>query len=202
VLSTLVESTRWLRRAFLLCIFYALIGVDLVAVVHLSSDPYEYLFPKSAWLSMAVSVFFGLFSVWFTFFFCYFHVYLVGFAYTTLEFRERIWTTKTGYSPYDLGFYRNICAVLGEKPLLWLIPILNSPGDGVNWCENEGECKGGYGGQSDDDPLLLNNGGVKNKAASLKTTSKPGNSDGDDSGDAAETGSNRASGTRGQCQSE
>jgi len=167
------------HKAFLLCIFYTLIGVDLVAVARLFSHSYEDLFPGAAGLSIAVSFFFGFFAALFTFF-CCFHVYLVGFAYTTLEFRERYRKTQTGYSPYDFGFYRNICAVLGENPLLWLIPVFNSPGEGVNWFQEEGECEGGCDGQRDDDPVLLNDGSavpLKKESvaeAPLKTTSTSG----------------------------
>jgi len=145
------------HKAYLLCIIYTLIGVDLVAVAHLSSYPFEELFPKSTGLSIAVSVFFGFFATVFTFF-CCFHFFLVGSSYTTLEFRERISNTKTNASPYDIGFYRNICAVLGENPLLWLIPVLNSPGEGVSFSRQEGECKGGYDGKMEEDPLLPKDG--------------------------------------------
>jgi len=200
------------HKAFLLCIFYTLIGIDLAAVAHLSSDPFEDLFPESAGFSMAVSVFLGLFAALFTFF-CGFHVYLVCFAYTTLEFRERIWHTKTGQSPYDNGFYSNICAALGENPLLWLIPVLNAPGDGVTWFQEEVECKGGCDGQTEEDPLLLNDGSAlplkKDQFAEgpQKTTSRtgdsdpgssPGNQDGDDSDDGTESRSIVSGGTGGE----
>jgi len=131
------------HKAFLLCIFYTLIGVDLVAVAHLSSDRFGDFFPESAGLSKAVSGFFVLFAALFTCF-CCFHVYLVCFGYTTLEIRERVWKTKTECSPYDNGFFSNICAVLGENPLLWFIPVLNSPGDGVKWLQELGQSEGGY----------------------------------------------------------
>jgi len=198
------------HKAFLLCIFYTLIGVDLVAVAHLSSNPFEDLFPESEGFSMGVSVFLGLFAAAFTFF-CCFHVYLVCFAYTTLEFRERIWYTKTGYSPYDNGFFRNICSVLGENPMLWFIPVLNSLGEGVDWCQSEGFCEGGSGGQRDDDPLLLNDGSavpLKKEAfadSPLETTSRsgdpdqdPGGSPGNTGGDGAETRSTAGGGTGGE----
>lgn len=34
--------------------------------------------------------------------------------------------------PFDIGFYQNICSVLGHNPLLWCFP-LRSPGDGLKY---------------------------------------------------------------------
>jgi hypothetical protein len=37
--------------------------------------------------------------------------------------------------PYDLGVYRNVCAVLGNNPLLWMLPQ-HMKGDGVAYESN------------------------------------------------------------------
>lgn len=34
--------------------------------------------------------------------------------------------------PFDVGFYHNICSVLGYNPLLWCLPF-PSPGDGLKY---------------------------------------------------------------------
>jgi palmitoyltransferase ZDHHC2/15/20 len=38
---------------------------------------------------------------------------------------------------FDLGWRRNITAVLGPSPWLWFLPICNSPGDGWTWEKSE-----------------------------------------------------------------
>ena len=34
--------------------------------------------------------------------------------------------------PFDVGFYRNICSVMGDNPLLWLWPQ-QARGDGLSF---------------------------------------------------------------------
>ena len=34
--------------------------------------------------------------------------------------------------PFDIGFYRNICSVMGDNPLLWLWPQ-QARGDGLSF---------------------------------------------------------------------
>jgi len=36
-------------------------------------------------------------------------------------------------SVYNQGAYLNICQVLGYNPLLWLLPVPTTPGDGVTF---------------------------------------------------------------------
>jgi len=59
-----------------------------------------------------------------------FHVWLMLRSMTTIEFCEKNMKSK-GYSAssYDRGPYGNICAVLGDNPMLWLLP-LNAPTEG------------------------------------------------------------------------
>merc|ERR1740138_1975853 len=63
-------------------------------------------------------------------------------AMTTIEFCEKNLGGKGGEeeggsgrerSIYHLGFYGNICAVLGDNPLLWLFPFTQPTGDGLTF---------------------------------------------------------------------
>ena len=66
-----------------------------------------------------------------------FHTYLLLGNFTTIEFLE-----KRGCNPppdhppnrYDLGAYGNVCSVLGELPLVWLLPSrVTCEGDGLSF---------------------------------------------------------------------
>merc|ERR1719263_412225 len=63
-----------------------------------------------------------------------FHMWLTLKAMTTVEFCEKS-LKKSSYdsSVYSNGLYRNICAVLGPQPALWLLPISFPKGDGLTW---------------------------------------------------------------------
>jgi len=67
-----------------------------------------------------------------------FHVWLMLKAMTTIEFCEKS-MKKASYdsSLYDRGFYANIQSVLGENPLLWLVPCDPPRGDGINFMSEE-----------------------------------------------------------------
>jgi hypothetical protein len=59
-----------------------------------------------------------------------FHVWLMVKSMTTIEFCEKNMKSKGPYqNVYDRGTYGNICAVLGDNPMLWLLP-LNAPTEG------------------------------------------------------------------------
>jgi hypothetical protein len=68
-----------------------------------------------------------------------FHTMLMCCAYTTLEyieFNKKPQNQEATFtclippkSPYDEGLYKNICAVLGPRPLCWLIPFCSFPED-------------------------------------------------------------------------
>lgn len=63
-----------------------------------------------------------------------FHLWLLSKNLTTIEFCEQKSSGEEHFnSHYDLGVYRNIQSVLGENPLLWLIPVGHPPGDGLSW---------------------------------------------------------------------
>lgn len=70
-----------------------------------------------------------------TLFFC-FHLWLTTNQYTTIEYREKRSSSDLfkKRSPYDLGTYRNLQAVLGESPLVWCIPCFrNLDGEGLRF---------------------------------------------------------------------
>lgn len=67
-----------------------------------------------------------------TFCFLLFHIWLMSRAMTTVEFCEKMKTSHTP-SGYTQGLYKNICAVLGPRPIFWLIPISFPDGDGLTW---------------------------------------------------------------------
>jgi len=76
----------------------------------------------AAFLALIVTVFF------------IFHCWLMIRAMSTIEFCEKS-MKRTGYdtSVYNRGFYGNLCAVLGDHPLLWLWPVCPPSGNGINF---------------------------------------------------------------------
>eukprot|EP00421_Protoceratium_reticulatum_P063352 CAMPEP_0168414938 /NCGR_PEP_ID=MMETSP0228-20121227/29981_1 /TAXON_ID=133427 /ORGANISM="Protoceratium reticulatum, Strain CCCM 535 (=CCMP 1889)" /LENGTH=318 /DNA_ID=CAMNT_0008428745 /DNA_START=67 /DNA_END=1023 /DNA_ORIENTATION=+ len=79
-----------------------------------------------------------------------FHVVLMFRGMSTIEFCEKNTAGREGDSTptasHDLSVYRNVCAVLGPRPLLWFLPVSPPDGSGVSWPEPEG------GGQGDGEP--------------------------------------------------
>lgn len=70
-----------------------------------------------------------------------YHLFLVCFGMTTLEFMKRIRVraaTGEWQNPFDLGWRRNLVSVLGTPGFLcihWLNPFIGKgrPGDGITW---------------------------------------------------------------------
>jgi hypothetical protein len=85
------------------------------------------------WIALVITLFF------------LFHLWLMLKAMTIIEFCEKSasknesgatgsWFPGSGYrSGYDRGVYGNICAVLGDNPLLWFFPMNPPTGDGMNF---------------------------------------------------------------------
>jgi len=71
---------------------------------------------------VVVSIFFG------------FHCWLIAKNMTTIEFCEKS-GGKTEYkSIYSDGLYNNVCAALGDNPILWALPLgLPSAGGGLTF---------------------------------------------------------------------
>merc|ERR1719401_2452624 len=72
-----------------------------------------------------------------------FHIWLVSRAMTTIEFCEKSVPNKEGgkqgyeSSVYDLGFFGNFRAVLGNNVFLWFFPCSRPTGDGMNFMSDE-----------------------------------------------------------------
>eukprot|EP00927_Polykrikos_kofoidii_P066253 TRINITY_DN61884_c0_g1_i1.p1 TRINITY_DN61884_c0_g1~~TRINITY_DN61884_c0_g1_i1.p1 ORF type:complete len:345 (+),score=35.24 TRINITY_DN61884_c0_g1_i1:71-1105(+) len=83
-----------------------------------------------------------------------FHTWLMLKAITTVEFCEKS-MKKDSYdsSIYSQGWFLNICAVLGQRPSLWLLPISHPTGDGLTWGNSRGRTSGNGGITSDETPV-------------------------------------------------
>eukprot|EP00405_Crypthecodinium_cohnii_P037424 CAMPEP_0206547352 /NCGR_PEP_ID=MMETSP0325_2-20121206/13247_1 /ASSEMBLY_ACC=CAM_ASM_000347 /TAXON_ID=2866 /ORGANISM="Crypthecodinium cohnii, Strain Seligo" /LENGTH=565 /DNA_ID=CAMNT_0054046645 /DNA_START=44 /DNA_END=1742 /DNA_ORIENTATION=+ len=42
-------------------------------------------------------------------------------------------SSSSSRSAYDQGFYKNVCSVLGDNPLLWIFPVGGPSGDGLRY---------------------------------------------------------------------
>merc|ERR1711879_509210 len=60
-----------------------------------------------------------------------FHLILVLKGSTTLEFGG------SSYEEFDLGAKRNFCAIFGNNPLLWFLPIKTMQGDGYEYVKSD-----------------------------------------------------------------
>mmetsp|Transcript_15268 Transcript_15268/g.26728 ORF Transcript_15268/g.26728 Transcript_15268/m.26728 type:complete len:370 (-) Transcript_15268:49-1158(-) len=80
----------------------------------------------AAFLGVLVTLFFS------------FHIYLMFKAMTTIEFCEKS-QRRGGFdaSTYDRGLVGNIKAVMGENPLLWLLPVAGPTGRGLSFVTEE-----------------------------------------------------------------
>lgn len=66
--------------------------------------------------------------------FLIFHVWLMCTGLTTVELMEkRAARSSMDSSIYSIGLYENVCAMLGPRPLLWLLPISLPEGNGLDW---------------------------------------------------------------------
>jgi len=80
----------------------------------------------ASFLGLLVTIFFA------------FHIWLMQKSMTTIEFCEKS-MKRTGYdaSAYDRGVVGNIKSVLGEQPLLWLLPCNPPPGRGLGFLSED-----------------------------------------------------------------
>merc|ERR1719388_291157 len=124
------------HKYFFLLLFYSVICCNLIAFTMFESvqrsvdanAPFMSMF--ALLFGETLSSFLGILV---TAFFC-FHIWLMFKAMTTIEFCEKS-LKKAGYkdSPYDMGPYGNVTAVLGPNPLTWFFPISNPRGDGLTF---------------------------------------------------------------------
>lgn len=60
-----------------------------------------------------------------------FQAWLMSRNMTTVEFAAKRRDGEAFDSKYDCGLYHNITSVLGDNPLLWLLPVCEPDGDGL-----------------------------------------------------------------------
>jgi len=126
------------HKYFFLLLFYATLDCHFIMWTMLASvkesidyeTPFSEMFlllfgeTLAAFLGLLVTVFFG------------FHIWLMLKAMTTIEFCEKsMKNAGFGTSVYDRGCYGNMCAVLGDNPLLWLLPLSPPSGDGLTFVD-------------------------------------------------------------------
>jgi len=126
------------HKFFFLLLFYTTIAChyiiwNMIDSVRAATDPRT---PFAAMFLLlfgeTLACFLGLLvSVFFTF-----HIWLLMKAMTTIEFCEKS-MKKSGYdsSAYDRGFAKNLKAVLGDNPLLWLLPCSPPSGSGLSFVD-------------------------------------------------------------------
>eukprot|EP00437_Effrenium_voratum_P010186 CAMPEP_0181440156 /NCGR_PEP_ID=MMETSP1110-20121109/22822_1 /TAXON_ID=174948 /ORGANISM="Symbiodinium sp., Strain CCMP421" /LENGTH=404 /DNA_ID=CAMNT_0023563951 /DNA_START=105 /DNA_END=1317 /DNA_ORIENTATION=- len=70
--------------------------------------------------------------------FLFFHIFLMQKGMTTIEFCEKS-QGSSGFdsSAYDRGFVGNLVAVLGDQPLLWLLPVAPPKGRGLSFASED-----------------------------------------------------------------
>jgi hypothetical protein len=124
------------HKYFFLLLVYA--DIDLIFICSTMFDTLWWStridVSMSMMLTLALGETFATFLMVLTTMFLGFHIWLMLMAMTTVEFCEKS-LKKASYnsSVFSKGPYSNICAVLGEQPLLWLVPISLPRGDGLAW---------------------------------------------------------------------
>lgn len=127
------------HKYFFLTLFYSTLATNLIIWTMLDSVqtsvdttvPFSTMFALifgetlAGFLALVVTVFF------------IFHIWLMLRAMTTIEFCEKSMKRNWDTSVYNRGIYGNICAVLGDNPLLWLLPLSPPSGDGINFSQTE-----------------------------------------------------------------
>jgi len=128
------------HKFFFLLLFYTTIAChyiiwNMIDSVRAATDPRT---PFTAMFLLlfgeTLACFLGLLvSIFFTF-----HIWLLMKAMTTIEFCEKS-MKKSGYdsSAYDRGFLKNLKAVLGDNPFLWLLPCSPPSGSGLSFVEED-----------------------------------------------------------------
>jgi hypothetical protein len=119
------------------CLFIAftVLGSVVASLDQEMPTRHRFLLAWCATLSVVMGVLLGIFLS--------FHSWLMLSGLTTIEFcekgategRDRSWSAprRSNTHSYDRGFFRNVLAVLGPQPLLWLLPCSPPSGDGVSW---------------------------------------------------------------------
>lgn len=128
------------HKYFFLLLFYAVIATHIIIWTMMGTlkkslgSETEFMTMFFLLFGQTLACFLGLLV---TVFFC-FHIWLMLKAMTTIEFCEKS-MKRSSYdtSQYDRGLYGNVCAVLGDHPALWLLPIALPAGDGLTYISTE-----------------------------------------------------------------
>jgi hypothetical protein len=128
------------HKFFFLLLLYSAIACHLIIWTMYESLKAA-IAPQTPFLTMFFLLFgetLGTFMAFLVTMFFLFHVWLMLKSMTTIEFCEKS-LKRTGYDAniYDRGIYGNIRAVLGENPLLWLLPCSLPAGDGLVYVTEE-----------------------------------------------------------------
>jgi len=127
------------HKFFFLTLFYSTIATNMIVWTMLGSvenavdntvsffSMFMLIFGETlaSFLGLVVTVFFV------------FHIWLMLKATTTIEFCEKSMKRTWDTSVYNRGYYGNLCAVLGDNPLLWLWPGSPPSGNGINFSQTE-----------------------------------------------------------------
>lgn len=127
------------HKYFFLLLLYTTLATNMIiwsmlASVQTSVDttvPFTRMFmlifgeTLASFLALVVTVFF------------LFHIWLMFKGMTTIEFCEKSMKRNWDISIYNRGCYGNVCAVLGDNPMLWLLPLSPPTGDGMNFSRTE-----------------------------------------------------------------
>ena len=118
-------------KFFLLFLLYTVVATNIACfgILHALWD-HDYAAGATV-ISLGGAGFAGLLAAILSPFLC-FHLWLLSRNITTIEFCEKL-SSGQSTSPYDLGVWRNCQSVLGDRLLLWFLPVHSTPGDGITW---------------------------------------------------------------------
>jgi len=128
------------HKYFFLVLFYSVIACQMIIWTMYSSLKMA-VTPETDFLSMFLLLFGETLAIFLGFMvtvFFGFHIWLMLKAMTTIEFCEKS-MKRSAYdtNAYNRGLYGNIRAVLGDQPLLWLLPCSPPSGDGIGYVNEE-----------------------------------------------------------------
>jgi len=128
------------HKFFFLLLFYSALACNLI-IWNMYGSLKTAISPETPFLQMFSLLFGETLAIFLGFMvtvFFGFHIWLMLRAMTTIEFCEKS-MKRSSYdqNAYDRGCYGNIRSVLGEQPLLWLLPCSPPAGDGLNFLTEE-----------------------------------------------------------------
>lgn len=125
-------------KFFYLLVFYSVCSTQCITLTMPETVIYHWQQPENSsqfWLVVVANFIAGCLSLAWTAFLL-FHTWLAIKAMSTIEFCEKqVRKTGESHSIYHQGFVRNMKAILGPYPILWLMPICRPKGDGLTFVE-------------------------------------------------------------------